>query len=139
MLITDDGDHYFEGRIIIDKKRLNLLYNEFTLTITCNPYRYILPTLSEVFSDIELENPSSESERIPYHLGRYCGAVSVSYEASGTASGKIYIYKDNELTETHELSAYAYYDELLFGVDGDVEISFKGLSRISLNGQNMEV
>lgn len=139
ILFTDDEDHYFVGRISLDKKRLNLLYNEFTLSITCNPYRYILPGLAEVFDDIEPENPATESPRIPYHIGRYCGAVSVSYLASGDNAGKIYIYKEGTLVESHELSSYVYFDEIMLGVSGDVEISFKYLERISLDGLNLEV
>lgn len=139
ILFTDDEDHYFIGRILLDKKRLNLLYNEFTLTITCNPYRYILPTLATQFNEIEPANPSAVSERFPCHLGAYLGAVSVSYSASETRSAYIYVYKENVLVETHTLSPYIYYDEIMFGVSGDVELAFRYLERVSLDGINIEV
>lgn len=137
ILFSNDENHYFTGRIQLDVKRLNLLYNEFTITITCNPYRYIIPAYKENF-DMSLS--VAMSDYFPVHIGPYFGTLTVT----GTAQhlgGYIYLYSADRNTALQQIviDEGTHTITTQFQYSGDLYLRFYGLTHIKIDGDNMEV
>lgn len=138
ILFSDDPEHYFVGRIDLSADKINAVYNEYTFTITCNPYRYVLPSLSEYFTDFIPDDRISR--QYDFYLGRYCGMIEADYEKSGYSVGYIDIFDDEgRMRQSQPLIDEKGTISFSPSVFGNIKFQFVGISKITMNGSNLEV
>lgn len=140
IMCSMDDNHFFCGRIILDAKHINSLFNQYTLSITCNPYRYILPLIREDFINFVPDNPSLSS-LYDYYFGDYCGEISAEYINQSAIPGSINIYDDRSTIPIQTVTIPSGTGKIYFlpKVHGNVRISFTRVNKITMDGSNLEV
>lgn len=133
---SDDQEHYYTGRVILDAKRLNVLYNQYNLTITCDPYRNIVPGLNQLFNDFA----PVDAAKYDVYIGEYCGTIiaEVTLE-SGRTSGYIRFHEEGKEGYDSYVALKNGTNTFLINTSGHIRFSFRYVQKITLSGNNLEV
>lgn len=92
----DDPDHYFYGRVVIKSRKNILPYAEFTIEITCDPWRY---AIEETVRRIYLNSPTPRNLVINYN-----GVKTVCPEI--TTTGLIWVVIDGVTSKLTASDSY---------------------------------
>lgn len=143
IVLDEDEKHYYTGRCSVSTTKDNDVVTGYTITICHNPFRTILPTFAEQFTNISTGLTSQiEKYRVNAYIGEYAGDISFTATfitpEPDTQTHVTLVFRQGSASKTYYAFKFPFViSDMPF--TGDVQLDILNASVFSIGMNNKEL